>query len=241
MINVVVGSGTLLTFPTLLAVGIAPVPANVSNSLGLVFGSLTGVWGYRRELRGRRALLRTLLPLSLAGGVVGALLLLLLPQTAFAVVVPALIAAAVLLIWFQPRISAAVAVRRSRRESLGERSPGAPIMLRSGVLAAAVYGGYFGAAQGIMLIGLLGSLLPVDLHQVNAVKNVLITVVNAVAVVVFLLVSPSTVNWPVAGLIAVGSLLGGLTGAVVGRRLPPTILRGLIVVVGVVAVIRLVF
>jgi uncharacterized membrane protein YfcA len=241
MINVVVGSGTLLTFPTLLAVGIPPVPANVSNSLGLVFGSMTGIWGYRRELRGRRALLRALLPLSLAGGVAGALLLLLLPQTAFVVIVPVLIVIAVLLVWFQPRISVAVARRRSHRTDTDGESHESRGLLRVGVLAAAIYGGYFGAAQGIMLIGLLGSVLLVDLHQVNALKNVLVTVVNAVSVVVFLVVSPATVNWAAAGLLAVGSLFGGLTGSLVGRRLPPTVLRGLIVVVGVVAVIRLVF
>jgi uncharacterized membrane protein YfcA len=240
MINVIVGSGTLLTFPTLLAVGIPPVPANVSNSLGLVAGGLTGVWGYRRELRDQRAVLRALLPMSVVGGVIGALLLLLLPPTAFAVIVPVLIVLAMVLVWFQPRISAAVARRRAARDGDGSAPVGVRFPVRSGVLAAAVYGGYFGAAQGILLIGLLGSVLTVDLQRVNAVKNVLITVVNTVAVVVFLVVSPSTVDWTAAGLIAAGSLLGGFVGAATGRRLPPTVLRGIIVVVGTVAVIRLV-
>lgn len=233
-INTVVGSGTLITFPTLLAFGVPPVTANVSNNIGLVPGSLTGAWGYRRELRGQRGLVLRLLSASVVGAAVGAVLLLVLPEGAFEAVVPVLIGLGVLLVVVQPRISARVARRVARRREAGE-----PERVREGlwvwptVLTTGVYGGYFGAAQGVLLMGVLGIGVPQDIQRNNAVKNVLAGAVNTVAGIIFAIVAD--VDWAIVGLIAVGATLGGLLGARVGRRLPPLALRAVIVVVGVVA------
>jgi uncharacterized protein len=237
LINTVVGSGTLITFPTLLALGFAPVTANVSNNIGLVFGSLTGTWGYRRELAGTRPLLARLVPASLTGGILGAVLLLWLPARAFEAIVPVLIAAALVLVVLQPRIAAATAARRARDGITGTTAAGPAV--RAGTFVAGIYGGYFGAAQGVLLVGLLGALLAETLQRVNGIKNLLAAVVNGVAAVTFLIVAPDRVNWPVAALVAVGSVLGGFVGAGVGRRLPPRVLRAVIIVVGLTAIVRL--
>jgi len=236
-INTVVGSGTLITFPTLLAFGLPPVSANVSNNIGLVFGSVTGTWGYRSELEGQRPYLVRLAPLSLLGSIAGAVLLLRLPAAAFAAIVPVLIGISLVLVLTQTRISAALG---RRRERVGRPSRRAGPVAGVGVLLAGVYGGYFGAAQGVLLVGLLGALLEESLQRVNALKNFLSAVVNGVAAVTFLVVRPSAANWAVVGLIAAGSVLGGLLGARVGRRLPPNGLRAVIVTVGLVAIARLV-
>ncbi|MER7671205.1 sulfite exporter TauE/SafE family protein [Kitasatospora sp. NPDC096128] len=232
MINVIVGSGTLITFPVLLAVGIPPVTANVSNSFGLVPGSLSGVFGYRRELVGQGRRLRRLGTASLLGGLLGALLLIELPKGAFDAIVPALILLALVLVVVQPRVAKAVA---ARRRADGDPD-GGPVLL-AGVFLTGIYGGYFGAAQGVLLMALMGMLLQEELQRINAVKNALALIVNGVAALFFLFTS--TVNWTAAGLIAAGSLVGGLIGAKVGRRLPPAALRGVIVVVGLAAVTKL--
>jgi hypothetical protein len=235
-INTVVGSGTLITFPTLLALGYPPVTANVSNNIGLVFGGVSGTWGYRRELGGQRTTLLRLTPASFVGAVVGALLLLRLPPAAFEAIVPALILISVVLVVAQPRLAAAGAARRERA---GVEHRGAGPLAVLGTLGAGVYGGYFGAAQGVLLVGLLGSLLAESLQRVNATKNWLSLVVNAVAAGTFLIVRPEAVEPWVVLLIAVGSTLGGVLGATVGRRLPAPVLRAVIVVVGLVAVVHL--
>jgi uncharacterized membrane protein YfcA len=237
MINAVVGSGTLLTFPTLLALGFPPVTANVSNNIGLVFGGVTATWGYRRELRGQGHRLARLAPLSLLGAVTGAVLLLRLPASAFAAIVPVLIAVSVVLVLVQPRLAAAV---QRRRADAGGRQDHIGVPAALATLLAGVYGGYFGAAQGVLLIGILGAVLPDDLQTINGIKNALSLVVNFVAAVTFLVVRPQAVDWAVVGLIAVGSLLGGAFGARVGRALPPAVLRLVVACVGVVAVVRLV-
>lgn len=234
-INTVVGSGTLITFPVLLAFGLPPVTANVSNTIGLVPGSISGVIGYRRELAGQRARLARLGVASLLGGITGAVLLLRLPEGAFAAIVPALIVLALILVVVQPRLSRWVA---RRREAGGATQPehGGPFLFGA-VYATGVYGGYFGAAQGVLLMGLLGTFLPDDLQRLNAVKNVLALIVNAVAAALFLVVAE--VSWEAVALIAAGSIVGGQIGAKVGRKLPPVALRAVIVVVGLVAVVRL--
>jgi len=237
-INTVVGSGTLVTFPTLLALGFAPITANVSNNVGLVFGALSGAWGYRHELGGTRPLLVRLAPASVVGGVAGAVLLLRLPPRAFVAVVPVLIALALVLVVAQPRIAAATAARRERA---GAAHPGAGPLAQSGTLLAGVYGGYFGAAQGVLMVGLLGTLLDETLQRINGIKNVLVAIVNGVATATFLIIAPGSVDWAAAGLIAVGAIGGGFVGARVGRRLPSSVLRGVIVVVGAVAIVRLVW
>lgn len=237
-INTIVGSGTLVTFPTLLAFGYPPVVANISNNIGLVPGGVSGTWGYRRELAGQGRRLRLLAPMSLLGSVTGAVLLLTLPAEAFARIVPALLAVSLVLVVLQPRIQAALQLRRAARGQIRE-GRGHTALAAGGTYLAGIYGGYFGAAQGVLLVGLLGSLLPEPLQRVNAAKNLLSLVVNSVAAVVFVVVAFDRVDWAVVGLVAAGSLLGGLIGAGVGRRLPARVLRAVIVVVGTVAIWRI--
>jgi len=229
-INAVVGSGTLITFPVLIGLGYAPVTANVSNNIGLVPGALASSFGYRRELSGQRARLRSLAGFSAAGAICGAVALLVLPASTFAAVVPVFIAAAIALVALQPRLTARLEHRH--REGAEGR-----LTLRAMVFATGIYGGYFGAAQGIILISLLSLALREDLQRANALKNVLAMLVNLVAGIVF--VFAAHVNWGVAALIAAGSVLGGYLGARYGRRLPPDALRALIVVVGLAAIARL--
>ena len=229
-INTVVGSGTLITFPTLLAFGVPPVTANVSNTVGLVPGSVSGAVGYRRELAGQGARVRRLVLASLLGGIAGAVLLLVLPAGAFAAIVPALILLGIVLVVLQPRISRWVAARHEQAGGLPHHGTW---WVWPGVLLTGVYGGYFGAAQGVLLMAVLGTGVDESLQRLNAVKNVLAAVVNAVAGLLFILVAH--VDWRVVLLIGVGSVIGGQLGATVGRRLPPTVLRVVIVVVGLVA------
>jgi uncharacterized protein len=227
-INVVVGSGTLITFPTLLAFGVPPVTANVSNTIGLVPGVASGVVGYRRELRDQRARAIRLGSASVAGGIVGAILLLSLPDGAFSAIVPALIVVGLLLVVLQPRISAWV----DRRHE-GARGDFGPWWVWPAVFGTGVYGGYFGAAQGVILMGLLGIGIADALQRLNGLKNVLAGLVNGVAGLIFVVVAD--VDWTAVALIAAGSIVGGQLGATLGRRLSPVVLRVVIVVVGLVA------
>ena len=233
-INTVVGSGTLITFPTLLAFGVPPVTANVSNTVGLVPGSMSGVVGYRRELAGQRGRVLRLGSASLLGGIAGALLLLWLPSSAFDAIVPALIALGVLLVVLGPRIQRSVAARAESRGGIPDHGVW---WVWPAVAAAGIYGGYFGAAQGVLLMAILGIGVADSMQRHTATKNVLALLVNAVAAAVF--VAVADIDWAVAGLIAVGSVVGGQIGAGVGRRLPPTLLRAVIAVVGVVALVVL--
>jgi uncharacterized membrane protein YfcA len=230
-INTVVGSGTLVTFPALLSVGYAPVTANVSNSIGLVPGSVSGALGYRAELQGQRQRALRLGSASLTGGVTGAVLLLVLPASYFKAIVPVFIVIALALIVFQPKLSARMAERREQAPPHG--GPWTSV----GVFLTGVYGGYFGAAQGILLLSILGLSLPEDLQRINALKNVLAAIVNGVAGLIFIFVAH--VAWLPVVLIAAGSVIGGQIGARVGRRLPDAGLRAVIVLVGVVAIVRL--
>ena len=234
-INTIVGSGSLITFPTLLTLGYSPVVANVSNTVGLVPGSLSGVIGYRRELVGQRSRLVYLGSASAVGGLTGAILLLVLPGTVFRRVVPILILVACALVAAQPRLSARLAKRRS--EAGGpEPSHGGPALLVT-VFLTGVYGGYFGAAQGVILIALLGIFLEDHLQRLNAAKNMLALLVNGVAALLFIVFAH--VAWDVAGVLAAGAVIGGQVGATVGRRLPASLLRGIVVVVGTGVAIRL--
>jgi uncharacterized membrane protein YfcA len=234
-INTIVGSGTLITFPVLLAIGLPPVTANVSNALGLVPGSVSGAIGYRRELRGQRARVLRLGGVALVGGVAGAALLLKLPSEAFTKIVPALIAVALVLVVLQPVLTRKVRERRERNGGTAQQD-GGPVLL-GGLGLASMYGGYFGAAQGVIYMALMGLFLKDDIQRLNAVKNVLGAVVNGAAAVFFLFVAHF--DWWAVVLIAVGSAIGGQLGARIGRRLPPTALRALIVIVGVAAIVKL--
>ncbi len=271
-INTVVGSGTLITFPTLLALGYPPVLANVSNNVGLVPGVASGVHGYRAELAGQRRRMIRLGSASVCGGLVGAILLLVLPAGAFKEIVPVLIGIALVMIIFQPRLARWMAARQLARTPApaglldrdggpvpGDDGPGAtggtstvrvaarvaaqPEVQVGGptlwvlVFLSGVYGGYFGAAQGVLLIGLMGVAFTDTMQRINAVKNVLAGLVNGVAALVF--VAATHIDWGAAGLIACGAILGGQIGARIGRKLPPWGLRLLIVCVGVAALAKL--
>jgi uncharacterized protein len=226
-INAVAGSGTLITFPTLLALGVPPVTANVSNNVGLVPGGVSGAIGWRRELRGQAPRALRLASASALGAVAGSILLLALPPEAFAAIVPVLVAGSLLLVVFQKRIA-------RRAEEIGHEESDA-WWLWPGVALAGVYGGYFGAAQGIMLVALLGVGAAGTLHRHNAIKNVLSALVNAVAAVVFVVVAE--IDWVIAGVIAGGSVVGAQLGSAVGRRMPAEVLRGTIVVVASAALV----
>jgi hypothetical protein len=230
-INVVVGSGTLITFPVLLAFGYAPVVANVSNTIGLVPGSLAGAVGYRQELRGQGARIAKLATATAAGAVTGAVLLLTLPPSAFKAIVPVFIVIALVLIVAQPRLTAML--RRRGPDALEHLGPATLLA----VFATGVYGGYFGAAQGILLLSILGLALHDTLQRINATKNVLAGLANLLAGLIFAVVAH--VSWPAVGLIAAGSVIGGTLGGRYGRRLPPAALRAIIVAVGIVAIVRL--
>jgi uncharacterized membrane protein YfcA len=234
-INTVVGSGTLITFPTLLAFGVPPVTANVSNTIGLVPGSVSGAVGYRRELRGQRGRLLRLASASLLGGVVGAVLLIALPPAAFNTIVPVLILAGCVLVLLQPAVARRVAARAASRGGVPEHGA---LWVWALVMLTGVYGGYFGAAQGVLLMAVMGIGIQDSLQRLNGTKNVLAGLVNGVAAVIFIVVAE--VDWSVVGLIAVGSVIGGQVGATVGRRLPPPALRLVIVTVGLVAVVAFV-
>ncbi|MFC7326238.1 sulfite exporter TauE/SafE family protein [Marinactinospora rubrisoli] len=229
-INAVVGSGTLFTFPVLLALGFAPVTATVSNSIGLAPGALTGAIGYRRELRGQRSRILRFGVMSFFGAITGGILLLNLPEDVFKIIVPVLIALACVLIVAQPRLNAWLRRRRPARPNGGP-------LLPVGIYGAGVYGGYFAAAQGIILVGLMGLSLDEELQRLNALKNALTFVVNATAAVFYITFADP--DWRVVGLIAGGSVLGGYFGARFGRKLPPVALRVLVVVIGLTAAVQL--
>jgi hypothetical protein len=230
-INTVVGSGTLITFPTLIAFGYAPVTANVSNTIGLVPGSVSGAVGYRDELSGQRERVVTLGAAAVCGGTLGSILLLILPASAFKAIVPFFIGVALILILLQKQINRALG---DRRRAAGE---GVPLGAVAGTFACGIYGGYFGAAQGILMMSVLGLSISDSLQRLNAVKVITTGLTNLVAGVVF--VVAAHIAWDVAGLIAGGSIIGGVIGARYGRRLSPTALRALIVAVGIVAIVRL--
>jgi len=239
-INSVVGSGTLITFPTLVALGLAPVTATMSNAVGMLGGGVTGTWGYRTELAGQWHRLRWQIPALVSGAAIGAFLLLHLPEKVFLRIVPALLVLALILVILGPRIQA---YARRRAEAAGRSvdhiSPRRMAALSIGTFLIGIYGGYFTAAQGILLVGLMGALLPEDLQRMNAAKNLMSLLINVVAAASYILVASDRINWSVAGLNAVGSLLGGWLGARYGRRLSPTALRVIIVIVGLVGLERL--
>ena len=234
-LNTIVGSGSLISFPTLLLLGYPPLVANVSNTLGLVPGVLSGVVGYRRELAGQRSRAIPLLVAGGLGGLTGGILLLVLPESAFNRIVPILILVACALMAVQPRLTRWIAERRAR----GDATPahdGGPLLLAT-VYATGIYGGYFGAGQGVILIALLAILIADDLQRLNGLKNAIAVTINAVAAVLFIVFAP--VAWEAVILLALGSIVGGQIGAGVGRRMSPSVLRVTVITVGLVVAIRL--
>jgi len=227
-----VGVASLLSFPVLVALGIPPVVANASNTVGLIPAGLSGSFGYRAELREHPRATVAVLVACGCGAVAGAALLLGLPSGVFEAVVPWLILFTCLLVGAQPRISAWVRRRRTGPDAHRPRHLMSPITTVFATLTG-VYGGYFGAAQGVLLMAVMGIGIDETLQRLNGVKNVLAGLVNGVSGLIFAVVAD--VDWQVAGLIAAGSVVGAQIGATYGRRMPSAALRAFIVVVGAVA------
>ncbi len=248
-INSIVGSGTLVTFPVLVAVGFPPVTAQISNAMGLVAAGFSGTFGYRRELKQSLGVVPVLTTASVIGGVIGAFLLTVLPERVFEIAAPCLIVVALGFVVLQPRLNRWVKARRAaeQAETGGAAMPADPAddvprgpvspLLWALVFGAGVYGGYFVAAQGVLLMGILGVFLTGLLVHANAVKTWLSLCVNLVAAVFYLLFAFDRIDWVAVLLIAVSSLVGGSVGAKIGRRISPTLLRGVIVAVGLVGLV----
>jgi uncharacterized protein len=240
VVNGAAGGGTMVSFPALLALGYESLTANVTSAVGILPGYLGGVAGYRTELQGQRRRVRMLLPASVAGALTGALLLLVTPEDSFDVAVPWLILAACGLFALQPVLARRVAAAR-RRQDGGDATalPGAPIGwgMHAGTYVGAVYGGYFGAGLGVVLLAVLGIGIHDSLIRINGLRGVLALAVNCVAVLAFLVAAP--VAWGPTGLLAISSLVGGWLGARGARRLPTPVLRALVVALGLIAAGRL--
>ena len=228
--NGVAGGGSLISFPILLALGYPALTANITNTVGIWPGYLASAAGYRREIGDQVHRLARLAPVALAGGVAGALLLLTTSPATFDDVVPWLVLGAAALFAAQP------ALRRALdRGSSHPRTR--PALLVAGVFAASVYGGYFGAAMGVMFLAVLGLALPVSLAHTSGLRAVLSMIVNGIAAVVFII--HGGLAWEAVGLLAVGSLVGGYIGARVALALPAPALRLVVVVIGVGTAVKL--
>jgi uncharacterized membrane protein YfcA len=267
-INAVVGSGTLVTFPVLVALGYSPLTATTSNAVGLAPGTISGAYGYRHELTGYWPQVIRFAVASFFGAICGTVLLLTLPKDAFETIVPVLVGLAVVLVIVQPRMSKWIQKRREVNAGAGGAGAKGAVDLSGHSVAASagsgargvtatvsgaahrggpllmgllfligIYGGYFTAAQGVMMMAVMGMLLTEPMQRLNGIKNSLSAVINVVAGLIYAIVAP--VSWPVIGLLAVGSTIGGQLGARIGRRLSPTVLRGVIVVIGIAAVVQL--
>lgn len=252
-INAVVGSGTLITFPALVAFGVSPVVATMSNAVGLVPGNITSSLGYREELRGQWGRIASFVPASILGSLTGAYLLLHLPPDAFETIVPVLLVLALVMVIGQPALSRYLKERNLKRagaegseavavaesNTTGQISKGRYALVLIAVFLTAIYGGYFAAAQGIILIALLSLLLPDDLQRLNGLKNVMVLAVNVVSASTYIIVGHDRLDWIAVICVAVGSLIGGYVGARVGRKFSPFLLRTIIVILGLIAMWRI--
>lgn len=233
-----VGVASLLSFPVLLALGLPPVVANATNATGLAPAGLSGSWGYRAELREQPRVAWVVIVTCAGGSVLGAALLLVLDPGVFEAVVPWLILVTCLLVGVQPWLSGWLRRRaEARGRTRGPRTDAGPLTTLAAV-GVGVYGGYFGAGSGVMMMAVLGFGTDLDLRVVNALKTLAVAAANGVAAVVFMAVAD--LDWSAVGLLALGSVVGGYVGARVGRHLPPTLLRAAIVVAGIVAAVVLV-
>ncbi|MEV7428159.1 sulfite exporter TauE/SafE family protein [Nocardioides sp. NPDC092400] len=230
-----VGVASLLSFPVLLAVGLPPVVANVSNTVGLVPAGAGGAVGYRRELAVHPRLTARVIVLSALGGLGGAALLLALPSSVFEAVVPWLILGTCVLVAAQPRISAALRARHGPEERAPRLRLSAPTTVF--VVLTGVYGGYFGAGAGVMMIAVLALGLDVDLGVIAGIRTTSLMASNIVAGLVFTVVAD--VDWAVVAVLALSSVGGGYLGARIARRLPASVLRAAVLVAGVVAAVTL--
>lgn len=221
--NTVAGGGSLLTFPLLVALGLPPLDANVTNTVGIAPAAIGGVLGYQRELAGQRQRLIGLLPYAVVGAVVGAVLLLTTPAGVFTRIVPALIVVACLVLLVQRPLARALDKQRRTRSSL----------LRAGLFVTAVYGGYFGAAVSVLVLALFAVTIDDALQRLNALKVPFAGAMNMVSGIAFAFFGP--VHWGYVLALAPATLVGGRIGASVARRVPDQPLRIAVVVLGLAA------
>jgi uncharacterized membrane protein YfcA len=226
MINSVAGGGTLISFPALVWIGRDPIVANATNTLSLWPGSLAGMFGFRRELAGSRKWILALIAPSIAGGVLGAMLLLHTPSAMFAAIVPYLILIATLLLAVQEPVS-----RRLITQSGGEQSRRWWAVAILFQFLVAVYGGYFGAGIGILMLAALGLMGLTDIHKMNGLKNLFAVCINGVAAIYF--VTSAAVNWTDGALVAAGAIAGGFGGASLARKLGRKAVRRAIIMIGI--------
>lgn len=224
-INSVAGGGSMVTFPTMLAFGMAPLTANATNAVALIPGSAGAFWGYRDVLAGSRSLLLAMAVPSVAGGVLGAWLALRTGDARFKALVPWLLLAATALFALQGPVS-----RRMRLVDDGARSPWSWAGLVVFQLGVATYGGFFGAGMGILILAALGLMGVRDIHRANGLKNLAAVCINGVATVTF--VVGGRVVWSVAAAVAVGAVVGGVAGAGVARRVGQRAVRWTVMAVG---------
>jgi uncharacterized membrane protein YfcA len=234
MINSVAGGGTLLTFPTLVWLGQSPILANATNTAALWPGALGGMWGYRRELRGSHPRMVFLVLPSLIGGVVGAVLLKKTPSTIFAKLVPFLILFATILFILQGVVQKWLRLGEGMHSGVPGRWLVAASLFQ---FLVAVYGGYFGAGIGILMLAALGLLGLSDIHEMNALKNLFALCINGIAAFYFMLAG--MVNWPVAAVMAAGAVAGGYGSAGLARYLGPLFVRRTVIAIGFAMTISL--
>lgn len=235
--NAVAGGGTLVAFPALLATGMTARMANIVSTIGLVPGYAGGSYAYREELAGQGSRVRALAATSLVGGVAGAVILLVTPASSFRAIVPYLILASCALLCVQPRLTKRVADRQ--RKVAGARAASdITWQVQVGVFIAAVYGSYFGAGLGVLLLGILGILLAEGMQRLNALKGLLSLLINAVSVIVFVI--NGEVAWWYTAILAVAAWAGGATGVGVARRLSPRVLRAAVITLGAVVAAALI-
>jgi uncharacterized membrane protein YfcA len=233
MVNAVAGGGTLLSFPVLLWAGRDPIMANATNALALWPGALAGAVGFRRELAKAPRLLGLLLPPALAGGLIGSWLLLRTGSRVFSTVVPYLVAAATLLLALQRPLRRLVRAPEGGGAHEGRRAVG----LVAGQLIVSIYGGYFGAGMGILMLAALGLYGIIDIHERNGLKNVLSAVINGIAGVYFAV--SGAIAWADALVLGLGAVVGGYAGAAVGRKLKREVAELVVVAIGVAMTIAL--
>jgi uncharacterized protein len=227
LVNALAGGGTLVSFPVLLALGVPPIAANVTNAVALCPGYFGATLAQNRNLEGQRARLWVLMPVGIVGGLTGALILLRTGERTFEALVPWMILIASLLLALQERVRAFVTRRLNRAAEARHSLPATAAL----VGAAAIYGGFFSAGMSVLLLAVLGLGLDDTLTRLNALKQGLAFAVNVAAVVLFL--GSGTVIWSLAAVMAVGALIGGSLGGRLANRLPPGALRWTIVIVGI--------
>jgi len=227
-VNAIAGAGSLLTFPVMIGVGLTPLSANVTNSIGVVPGNLSGTWGFRNELRGQRSRLAGFAAPAIVGSLLGGILLLVLPAHSFTLVAPALLGLASLLTVAQPVIARKVGQSPSRRNNAA---------LSTGIFAVSIYGGYFGSGIGVLFIAVLSIFVADQLSRLNAAKTVLQALANGVAGILFAFFAP--VHWWLVLILSVSSAVGGPIGARLSVHIPAKVLRAVIGVLGLASAIVL--